>query len=132
MDNKNVIFNFGLTLKNYDELMEYLDENNRLNDERTIDVLNCFESIMFELAVLEINKLHHVIKEQNDKYVDLLLQVKKAEDVVNEMIKEMAKKAAEQAREKAKKEQEEKELLSKKDQSFIKKLKDRFSNLFNE
>jgi len=129
MDNKNVIFNFGLTLKNYDELMEYLEERDMLNDEKNLDILNFYESFLFELSIREIGKLHHVIKEQNDKYMKLLIQVGKAETIVNELIKEMAKKASDEAeKEKIRKEQEE----LKKNQSFIKNLKDKISKFFSE
>jgi len=116
------IFNFPLTLENYDRIADYVEKNQLLN-ENNAEVFNLYESIIFELAVYEIGVLRNHLKTLYDKYIELHNVAQHNSNVANELMSEFLKLAD---AEKQRQQELENNKKPPKKKSFIEKLKDKF------
>jgi len=130
-DNKKCFFNFALTLQTYDNLMESLDSNTKLSEDE-VQILNMYESLLFELAVQEINTLRKTLIIQHSKYIYLMVQAEKAKKVIDELINEITKLKVQSEKEveKVEKQTEIDNREPKKKPSFISNIKKKINEFF--
>lgn len=129
-DTEKSFLNFELTLEAYDAIMDYIEDNNLLNEDNA-ESFSIYESLMFELAIAEVTKLKQVLIQENAKYLLALLEVKKAKAMIDDLIKEITKMAEKEKLEKERKEQEQNDTVKSTKESFIDTLKGKFSKFFN-
>jgi len=132
-NDKRCFFNFALTLEAYDDLMKHLENNTKLSEEE-VQILNLYESLLFELAIQEINTLRYALIQQHSKYISLMIQAEKAKKFIDELMTEIAKLKAQSEKE-AEKIEKQPEIHNddkpKKKPSFISSIKKKIDELFN-